>query len=249
MVGSRHPDQGFLPFARGFARVVAEAGVGIISGAAEGVDRECHRGAFDAAAETWAFLGSALDELDTAQSVLLPHFLKRGGMFYSELPPGVRASRSTFPRRNRLISGAADAVLVLRASEQSGALHTARAATKQGRPLLALPGDANNPAAAGCNLLLRSGEARLCLTPEDAWSALQLKLARTIKAPAGVPLNLAHLSPNARKAYLLLGRTAHSFDEVLRACKIPSAALISALCELELRGLVVQHPGKRYERI
>jgi DNA protecting protein DprA len=249
MVGSRHPDQGFLPFARRFAQAVAQAGVGIISGAAEGVDRECHQGALNAGAETWAFVGSALDELDRPQAALLPKFLKHGGMFYSELPPGVRANRTTFPRRNRLISGAADAVLVLRAGEQSGALHTARAAVKQERRLLALPGDPYNPSAAGCNQLIRSGEARLCLTPEDAWSALQLNPLRTVKAAAGVPFDLVQLTPNARKAYLLLGRTARSFDEVLQACKIPSAALISALCELELRGLVAQHPGKRYERI
>src|SRR5690242_17279507 len=119
MVGSRHPDQGFLPFARGFARQVAEGGVGVVSGAAAGVDRACHWGALDAGGETWAFLGSALDELDPAQAKLLPHFLARGGVFFSELPPGVRASTTTFPRRNRLISGASDAVLVLRAGADS----------------------------------------------------------------------------------------------------------------------------------
>ena len=130
MVGSRKPEQGFLPFARSFARSVAghTASPGIVSGAAIGVDHACHVGALEAGGETWAFLGSALDELDSAQARLLPHLLEGGGRCFTELPPGVRASKNSFPRRNRLISGASDAVLVLRAAKDSGSLHTARAA-------------------------------------------------------------------------------------------------------------------------
>ncbi len=250
MVGSRHPDQGFLPVARRFACEVAKGGVGIISGAAIGVDRECHWGAMDAGAETWAFVGSALDELDPPQAKLLPDVLERGGMFYAEYPPGVRANASTFPRRNRLISGSADAVLVLRAGRHSGALHTAQAALLQRRPLLALPGDANNEAAYGCNGLIRSRNARICLTPEDAWAALQISPHANVKPQeAGVPLDPSSLSGNAQTAYRALDRIPQAFDDILSACQLPSAALISALCELELMGLVVQHPGRRYERV
>lgn len=250
MVGSRHPDQGFLPFAQRFAHEVAEAGLGVVSGAAQGVDRACHLGALEVGAETWAFLGSALDELDPAQAKLLPSFLKRGGMFYSELPPGVRASASTFPRRNRLISGAADAVLVLRAGETSGALYTAKAAVDQGRPLLAFPGESTNEAALGCNLLIRSGRARLCLSASDVWLAVGLNPKLAVKpSPAAMPWDLKALSRQAQRAYQLLDRRPRSFDELHGDCEMSSAALISALCELELTGLVIQYPGKRYERV
>jgi DNA processing protein len=250
MVGSRHPDQGFLPFARSFACEVAKAGVGVVSGAAQGVDRACHWGALDAGAETWAFLGSALDELDPAQAKLLPYFLERGGMFYSELPLGVPASASTFPRRNRLISGAADAVLVLRAGETSGALYTAKAAADQGRPLLAFPGESRNNAAYGCNLLIRSGRARLCLCASDVWLAVGLNPKLAVKpSPAGMPWDLKALSPGAQRAYQLLDRQPRSFEELHAGCEMSSAALISALCELELTGLVIQYPGKQYERV
>jgi len=249
MVGSRHPDSGFLPFARRFAREVSEVGLGVVSGAAEGVDRACHWGAMDAGGETWAFLGSALDEVDPAQARLLPHFLARGGMFYSELPPGVRASAKTFPRRNRLISGSSDAVLILRAGERSGSLHTALAALAQGRPLLALPGEVTNEASAGCNALIRSGRASLCLGVEDACRAVGL----TPRTAAASLLDGAKasrgLSEEAQRVYQSLSRHPKGFDEVLAACGLPSGALTSALCELELSGLVIQHPGKLYERI
>ncbi len=247
MVGSRHPDQGFLPFARRFARQVAEAGVGVVSGAAAGVDQACHWGALDVKGETWAFLGSALDALDTAQARLLPHFLDRGGMFFSELPPGVRASTTTFPRRNRLISGASDAVLVLRAGERSGSLYTAKAGRAQGRPVFAMPGDVRQEAAAGCNALLRGGEAAACLEPRDVWRVLKVDpLAPVPSAAVGM---WEALSAEAKGAFEMLDRVPRSFDEVLVGSTLSPAALASALVELELTGLVIQHPGRLYERI
>jgi DNA processing protein len=247
MVGSRHPDQGFLPVARTFARKVAEGGVGIVSGAAMGVDRACHHGALDADGETWAFLGSALDELDPPQARLLPVFLERGGVFFSELPPGVRASRSTFPRRNRLIAGASDAILVLRAGEKSGALHTAEAGQVIGRPVLAMPGDVLNEAALGCNQLIRDGKARACLGVEDVWSHVGARPVLAVPPGSGEPWEA--LSAEARGAWLLLDRVPRTFDEVLAGCQLSPATLTSALVELELSGLVIQHPGKLYERI
>jgi DNA processing protein len=247
MVGSRHPDQGFLPYARTFARRVAEGGVGIVSGAAMGVDRACHWGALDAGGETWAFLGSALDALDPAQARMLPHFLERGGVFFSELPPGVRASTTTFPRRNRLISGASDAVLVLRAGAKSGSLHTAAAGRAQGRPVLALPGDVQNEAAAGCNALLRDGHARACLTVEEVWRTVGAWPGRAV--PPGAGSSWTELSVEARGAYQVLDRVPRTFDEVLEGSCLSPAVLTSALVELELSGLVVQHPGRLYEKV
>lgn len=247
MVGSRHPDQGFLPFARTFARQVAEGGVGVVSGAAAGVDRACHWGALDAEGETWAFLGSALDELDPAQAKLLPHFLARGGVFFSELPPGVRASTTTFPRRNRLISGASDAVLVLRAGVGSGSLYTAEAGRAQGRPVLALPGDVMNEGAAGCNGLIRDGHARACLSVQEVWRTVGVHPDRTV--PPGAGFSWEELTTEARGAYQVLDRVPRSFDEVLAHCRLPPAALIGALVELELSGLVIQHPGRLYEKV
>jgi DNA processing protein len=247
MVGSRHPDQGFLPFARTFAREVARGGVGVVSGAAMGVDRACHWGALDEGGETWAFLGSALDELDPPQARLLPAFLERGGVFFSELPPGVRASRATFPRRNRLIAGASDAVLVLRAGKGSGALYTAEAGRALGRPVLALPGDVRNEAAMGCNELIRDGKARACLSVEEVWNFVGARPALAV--PPGAGESWEALSAEARGAYRLLDRVPRAFDEVLAGCQLSPAALTSALVELELSGLVIQHPGKLYERV
>lgn len=250
MVGSRHPDAGFLLRARAFAREVAQAGALIVSGAADGVDRACHFGALDARQPTWAFVGSALDELDSAQAKMLPAVLASGGAYFTELPPGVRASKESFPRRNRLISGAAHAVLVLRAGARSGALYTAAAALRQGRPLYALPGDADNEAAAGCNALLAQGAALACTSAAAACRAVGLRPAERGAPPAGRPLAMEALSGEARAAHAhLVPGEPRDFEALLSEIGGSSGTLTGALCELELAGRVVQLPGKRYERV
>ncbi|MEN9799692.1 MAG: hypothetical protein RL653_3389 [Pseudomonadota bacterium] len=246
LVGSRHPETGFLPEARRFAREVALSGVGVLSGAAEGVDQACHWGALDASTPTWAFAGSALDELDPPQARLLPHVLAEGGAFYSELPPGVRASKKTFPRRNRLIAGAADVVVVLRAGQVSGALQTAEHAVKFGRPVLALPTDHRNEAGRGGLELIALGLATLCLGPEQVVAAAG-GLAAQRAAGAAAEVRGA-LSERAFAVLAALGAQPRGMDELLDAVPLKPADVSAALVELELAGRCIQRPGRRYEK-
>jgi len=250
MVGTRHPDTGFAPWAHRLAFEVGCQGVGVVSGAADGVDQQCHRGALDAKGETWAFLGCAIEQMDDGQRVLRPRFLAGQGTFFSEFPPGARSEKGTFPRRNRLISGSADAVVVLRAKLRSGTSHTADAAKRQGRPLLAVPGDPYNAVAEYPNSLLRAGTARPCLGPGDVLKAIGLHTAQTPgPAPNGPLLATSALSATARLTYQALGRLTLDIDAIVDLLPGTSTgAVVAALVELELSGFVVQQPGRRYER-
>lgn len=248
LVGSRHPETGFLPKARRFAREVAEAGLGVLSGAAEGVDQACHWGALDAGAPTWAFVGSGLDALDPAQARLRPHVLAGGGRFYSEYPPGVRASRATFPRRNRLIAGSADVVVALRAGKHSGALHTVEYGLKLGRPVLALPGDLSNPAAEGCLQLLADGTAALCTGAAQVLEAAGGAPAVQAAAAASAHPRQAPLSSRAAAVLDALGPEPRGMDDLLEAVPLGPAELSAGLVELELAGRCIQRPGRRYEK-
>ena len=247
LVGSRHPETGFLPKGRTFAREVAETGLGVLSGAAEGVDQACHWGALDAGAPTWAFVGSGLDALDPAQARLRPHVLAGGGRFYSEYPPGVRASRATFPRRNRLIAGSADVVVVLRAGRASGALHTVEYALRLGRPVLALPGDLSNPAAEGCLQLVAKGLGALCTGAahvlEVAGGAPARKAAEAASRTGDAPL-----SARAAAVLAALGPEPRGMDDLLETVSLGPAEISAGLVELELAGRCIQRPGRRYEK-
>lgn len=248
MVGTRHPDTGFEAEARKFARSLAAHGLGIVSGGAVGIDQACHLGALDLGGETWAFLGCAIDQMDPPQRQLYRPFRDLGGTFFSAYPPGTRAEPGTFPRRNRLISGAADAVVILRGGLRSGALYTARYALRQQRPVLAMPGDFFNPVAEGCNELLRKGAARVCVSPADVLDAVGL--AERLSAPGAKAAPGGPLSQNASTVLGALSRTPADFDQVLARCQsLGSGAVGAALLELELSGFVVQKPGRRYEKV
>ncbi|MGQ0507834.1 MAG: DNA-processing protein DprA [Myxococcaceae bacterium] len=247
VVGCRQLDTDFGDWITALAAEVAAQGVGIVSGLAFGADSAAHKGALQVGGETFAFLGSALDQIDPGQRSLVGSFLEGQGVLFTELPPHIRANKITFPLRNRLIAGASDAVLVVRAKEKSGSLYTAEAAIRQGRPLFAVPGDVRAPEARGCNLLLRYGRAKACLDPSDVLEVLGVGETETEVARPQV--DLKSLSANAVTAYEALAATRRSFEEVLADTALGSGALTSALCELELKGLVIQRPGKRYERV
>lgn len=248
LVGSRRPDAGFARWASGLASALAGCGVGVVSGGAIGIDEACHRGALERG-ESWAFLGSGLDRLSGRLRDLTFSILEAGGSIFSEHPPGVDARRWMFPRRNRLISGASDAVVVVRADADSGALHTVDAAEDQGRLVLAVPGDPGLEVAKGCLSLLAQGRARLCRGAGDVLAAIGLLGVTPGQPPELPPDDPSTLSDEARLVLGALERTPRLWDEVQARVRLPGGVLAAALTELELAGQIRQVAGKRYEKV
>lgn len=249
LVGTRRTDQPFLTWFRGLAEDVAAEGVTVVSGAAEGCDTAGHRGALDAGGETWAVLGCALEQADPHQARLGARIRASGGTLLSEYPPGSRPDSSTFVRRNRLISGCCDVVVVGRAPAGSGALHTAKAASQQGRVLFAVASDPWNVGAAGSHGLLTSGDARLCADAKDVLGALGLAVSKRAKrrrrrAPATPPEGLL-----PRKVLAALDLQPLEFDLIAAAVGAPSGDVQAALQELEIGGYVEAVKGRRYARL
>jgi DNA processing protein len=250
MVGTRHPDEACVQGLTALIRDVVSAGVGVVSGAAFGIDTLAHRTAAEAGGETWAFVGSSLDALDTHPKKLWQSLRETGATFWSELPPGVRADRRTFPRRNRLISGAADAVAVLRAGRLSGTRYTARYALAHGRPLLAWPAEPKNPNGELCLELIKLGHATMCTSVDDVLEAVGLGGVVTVAPPLKMQVDEAgSLSDDARMVLGQLERTPKCFDELLLLLPMQSPRLVTSLVELTLAGLVIEQAGRRYLRV
>lgn len=225
----------------------AMAGLGIVSGAASGVDQAAHRGALAAEGETWAFMGSGLDEIDAPQQTISAQILAAGGTLFSQFPPGFRSNRSSFTLRNRLISGASDAVLVFRSKLKSGAHYTAQAALDQGRALLATPGEPWNIYAQGPNELIRSGRALPHLDLNDLLKAVGL--TGTISPQAPVEFDRTSLSPGAAAVLDVLETGSSDFEALMVTLSaMSSGQLAAALVELEVLGAVLHKGGKRYEK-
>ncbi len=247
IVGTRRIHSDAAKRLEDIAAEAADFGLGIVSGAARGIDQAAHRGALAARGETWAFLGSALDEIDFAQRQITHDILQSGGTVFSEFPPGFRSNKNSFKLRNRLISGASDAVLVFRAPKTSGALHTATYAMEQGRPLLVTPGDPWNESAKGSNKLLQKGQARPHLELRDLVTAVGLDGA--LSSAKAVAIDLSLLSDLAKEVLVQLGMGPSDFETLLETLpEATSAELSAVLVELEVFGAVVHKGGRRYEK-
>lgn len=145
---------------------LAREGLTIVSGLALGVDSICHRAALDAGGYTIAVTGCGLDRVYPSKNRELYEEIAARGTVLTEYHPGVRPNAYNFPRRNRIISGLCRDTLVVEASGRSGSLITAECAIKQGRNLLAIPGNAGEQSSAGTNELLQRG-AKLVTSAQD----------------------------------------------------------------------------------
>lgn len=135
-----------------------------MSGLAVGIDGVAHGAAVEAGGRTVAVLGSGHERLfPHAHRRLADRIVATGGALVSELPPAAMPTRGTFPRRNRVISGLADATIVVEAAARSGALITAAWALEQGRECFAVPGSIDAPCSVGCLAYLREypGQVRI----------------------------------------------------------------------------------------
>ena len=168
IVGTRKASGYGLSVAKRLGYRIANCGGIVVSGAAEGIDALAMLGALSTGQSVVGILGIGVDVIYPRCNRGLYRDLERYGCLISEFPPGTPPHKWNFPRRNRIISGLADGVLVVEAPQGSGALITARRAADQGRDVFVVPGNVDNPLCAGSNALLRDG----AISISDGWELL-----------------------------------------------------------------------------
>ncbi|MBS7528386.1 DNA-processing protein DprA [Fusibacter paucivorans] len=194
IVGTRQPSAYGLRVAYDLAAFLARHDVGVVSGLASGIDTAAHKGALSEKGFTAAVVATGVHNVYPKANRTLYHaILESGGTMISEKPLVENARRYDFPYRNRLISGLAQATVVIEASHKSGSLITAKYAAEQGRDVFALPGNIYADVSKGTNQLIFDGAVPL-VDFGDILTALDLK---TI--PNSSEVSLAHLSETEKQ--------------------------------------------------
>src|SRR5580700_1759875 len=216
IVGSRNASGAGLKFAGTLARDLGEAGFVIASGLARGIDQSAHRASL--ASGTVAMLAGGHDRIYPPEHEdLLTAILGNGGAAISEMPLGHVPRARDFPRRNRLISGAALGVVVVEAAHRSGSLITARIAAEQGREVFAVPGSPLDPRAAGTNDLIKQG-ATLTTEAADVINAVEPIMGRPIelREPDEEPIDSEPDASDRARIVSLLGPSPIGLDDLIR---------------------------------
>ncbi|MGO9513833.1 MAG: DNA-processing protein DprA [Steroidobacteraceae bacterium] len=253
VVGSRNPTAQGRDTAFEFAQYLAERGLAITSGLAQGIDTAAHRGALAAQGITLAVLGSGVDVVYPRSNLALGEAVEQQGALVSEFALGSAPRRAHFPRRNRIIAGLCLGTLVVEAARRSGSLITARAANDRGREVFAIPGSIHNPLSRGCHELIKQG-AKLTETPDDILTELNFSasFANDLRA-AAAPAQPAPAPPGMDKEHKILldalGFDSADLDMLIVRTGFKPEAVSSMMLILELEGHVQAAPGGRYSRV
>jgi len=226
------------------ARGLAQAGLGIVSGLALGIDAAAHEAALEGAGWCIAVLGTGCDDASIyprANYNLGLRIIQNGGCLVSEFPPGTGSLKHHFPLRNRIIAGLSRAVVVVEADEISGSLITAHLALGYDRDVLSVPGPITSPVSTGSNKLLKLG-ATPCTSAADILEMLELP-------PCAEPkkVYLEDLGAEERKLLAQLESPAH-MDELARQSGCPVSEVARLLAALEMGGYVTDQGGKIFSR-
>jgi DNA processing protein len=264
VVGTRRPSPAGRRIASRIGAVLTRAGATVVSGLAVGIDGAAHAAVVAERGPTVAFIGGGHARLyPRAHDRLADAIVGAGGAVVSEYAPNVEPSKGTFPQRNRLISGAADAVVVVEAGARSGALVTASWALEQGRECFVVPGSIDATTSAGCNGFLRdwpelarivSGLPQLL---DDLGLSAVAGLSRATRTRDGVIVRstvdlpsaaavLAGRGPADRAVADALVRGAVTVDELVAVTRLSIGGVLGALTRLEAIGLIRAAHG-RYE--
>ncbi len=249
LVGARNASSLGTRMARALSKDLGEQGQVIVSGLARGIDAAAHHAALETG--TIAVLAGGVDICYPAENTALQEKIAQQGLCLSEQPMGLRPFAKHFPRRNRIISGLARAVVIVEAAAKSGSLITARDALDQGRDVQAVPGHPFDARAAGCNLLIRDG-ALLVRNAHDVLSALpqpqdqDAVVDPSVPAPDSPQRNKRTLKETAALHSQILSRLGPSplgEDQLIRDLNRSAGDVGTALTDLELEGKINRHPG------
>ena len=248
VVGARHATPYGRAVAGRLAEELAQAGVTVVSGLARGIDGAAHGGALCAGGQTIAVLGSGIDIVYPREHAELAERIAHTGTLLSEHALGAPPLAEHFPARNRIIAGMTHGTVVVEAAARSGSLITARLALEQGREVFAVPGRIDSPLSVGTHHLIQEG-AKLIASLDD----ILAEIAPALRGRAG-----AGNAERGRGAGAVVDVTEDpllsllaggpvAIDDLIRESGLAPSQVLARVLELELRGILVQLPGKQFE--
>lgn len=247
VVGTRNVTEYGKDMCKQIIKDLSQQNVLIVSGLAYGVDTYSHKAALDNNLQTIGILAHGLDRVyPQTNKSLAEKMIKNGGLL-TEFMSCTNPDRENFPKRNRIIAGIADAVVVIEAAKKGGALITAEIANSYNRDVFAVPGKNTDIYSEGCNHLIKINKANLMQSADDILYIMGWETSKKPKKTAQKQLFI-ELTPDQKTIYDILSLKANtSIDELCINSKLNVSKVAEILLNFELEGIIKSLPGKVYQ--
>lgn len=220
-----------------------------VSGLAFGIDTIAHKASLKNNVQTIAVLAHGLDRIYPAQNKSLAKQMVENGGLLTEYLSNTNPDKQNFPKRNRIVAGMCDAVLVIETGKKGGSLITAELGNNYNKDVFAIPGRTSDSKSEGCNYLIRNNKAALINNADDLLDMMGWK-SNTV-APVKKQRELfIELSADEKIVVDILQQTEQvQIDELYFKSGLSSSEVAAALLMLEMQGIVASMPGKIYKMI
>lgn len=255
IVGSRNCSEYGIKHTKEFAKTIAGNNITIVSGLAIGIDAIAHNTAKEYIGNTIAVVGCGLNHIYPEENKeLFKQILEKGGCIISEYKPNEEVDMHNFPKRNRIISGISDAILVIEAIKRSGSTITGRYGLEERKSVFCLPRDIGNTKGAGTNELIKKG-AKLVTSPEDILQEFGIEnINNKVNEENEVNKFQNYLQEETiipkeyMQIYQLISYTPQNIQYFARRSGLKIAEVTQKLIMLELQGYIKSMPGNYYIR-
>ncbi|MEE1885259.1 DNA-processing protein DprA [Pedobacter flavus] len=246
VVGTRNATAYGRGLCEQLAASIYDKNILIISGLAYGIDIHMHSSCVKNNIPTIGILGHGVDRIYPRLHANVANQMLENGGILSEFPLKSVPDRENFPKRNRVIAGMADGVIVIEAAKKGGALITAELANSYNRDVFAYPGRAGDYFSEGCNFLIKTNKAALVQSADDilyylGWDKILKSKPKPIQKQ--MPLDLSELE---KQVYLALEKEDQHIDKLCVQLLIPQSKLNFTLVNLELKGIIKHLPGNMF---
>lgn len=218
----------------------------VVSGLAYGIDSYSHKAALDENLKTVGVLGHGLDRVYPSQNKNLAAKMIDNGGLLTEFMMKTNPDRENFPKRNRIVAGMCDAIIVVESGIRGGAMITAGIANSYNRDVFAVPGRVNDEYSKGCNMLIKSSRAALAESEKDiayimGWDDIKVDVKKQRDL-------FLQLTEDQRLVYDIIKEVKEiSIDKLVIKSALPASKVASALLTLEFEGMIQSLPGKLYK--
>ena len=226
-----------------------QSGILIVSGLAFGIDTIAHKAALKNNLETVGVLAHGLDRIyPTQNNHLAKQMVEQGGLL-TEFISNTNPDKQNFPRRNRIVAGMCDAIVVVESGKKGGSLITAELGSNYNKDIFAIPGRNTDTKSEGCNYLIKHDKASLITGAEDL--LIKMNWGESKKKQPKIQRELfIELTPDERNITdILKTRKSIQIDELYAKSGLTSSAVAAALLMLEMQGIVASLPGKVYKML